>query len=158
MNLRQLPLILALAAFALAGCGDSDSSPSGDEAAVLEAVEQSNVTFARGDYAATCSHYTDRLTREMVAAAGAKGCEDLWEQTAAGMRASLTDAQFDAATGYHATSAKVDGDRATATYPDPPAAIADTPGIAGAGRTVELRREGGRWRIDALPGAAAPPA
>jgi len=151
-RMRRL-LLLALPALALAACGSSSTSGSGQEAAVLEAVRQSNVTFARGDYAATCALYTERLTAEMVAAAGAGDCESLWRGTAEQMRATMSRAQVDAMTGWSPTSAKVDGDTATATYGEPPAAIA---GLAAAGQSVALRKVDGRWRIDRLPQATPP--
>lgn len=151
-----LPLLVVPAL--LAGCGEGgdggDPAASSEEAAVLRALEGANQTFARGQYAATCSHYTRSAQEDVIEMAGARSCPQAWEAIGRSIRQTLTAAQFDALTGYVAEVGETDGDAATATYGEPPESLRHIFGSI-AGSTIRLRKEDGRWRIASLPAGQA---
>ncbi len=149
-----LPLVAVLAL--LAGCGGGgdggDPAASSEEAAVMQALMGANETFARGQYAATCSHYTPSIQEEMIAMTGAETCPEAWATIGKAIGPTLSAAQFDDLTGYVAEEVEIDGDTATATYGEPPESLRDVFGPI-EGTSIELRLEDGRWRIASLPGA-----
>jgi hypothetical protein len=143
-------LALGLACLFLGGCGGDDETVSDDAALVIETVDAASQSFARGEYAETCDHYSAAVQQQLLRQTGASSCPEAWEQIAAGLRETMTPAEIDALTTYGLESVDVDGDTAIGRYGEPPDVIRGHAGV-GDGFVLELRRAGDRWVIESLP-------
>jgi hypothetical protein len=127
---------MALASFvAPVGCSLSDEEPpqraSGAPAAVARTVDRLERAVARRDYAAICEELFTDAARSR---AGGDDCERQ-VRSAAGR---LTRPRIEV------TRIDVEGDRATARV------LTRAEGQARVGDELVLRREGGRWLVEAL--------
>ena len=136
---RALIALVAGCLVAASGCGtaseDSSKDFKGEQAAVASAVEDLQEAGRDGDAGKICSKL---LTKDVVArikAAGARSCEK-----------TLDDSLDDADT-YELTVKKVaiDGNRATAV-------VKSEAGDEDRSDTLELVKEGGRWKLAAIGG------
>ena len=156
-TIHVLALIATALVLALAGCGGDDDggdeggggeaaetqqettpgtdtgaapAPEGDEAAVEETVRGYANALAEGDGEQVCSHFTAAGRRELDEIGG---CADFFS----GILSQLSEEQRSELREIDPT-AEVNGDRATATVPS----------LEGEGEdTVNLRKEGGEWKI-----------
>jgi hypothetical protein len=143
---------VAVLSLAAASCGDGGDAAVGDEAAIIETVDQANQTFAHGEYAKTCSYYSTKAQRELMRQTRAASCPKAWEAIASSLRQAFSAEELDALTSYGVESARVDGDSAVARFGKPPKALAGKVEVA-AGATIRLRKIADRWVIDSLPQA-----
>jgi hypothetical protein len=124
---------MAVAAF-LAGClgGDDDAMPASAPArAIAAAVERLERATAEGDFAAVCNDVFTAAARER---AGGTDCERLTRSAAEGIARPRIDV----------TAIEIRGDTATV------AIVTRAEGQAEVPDELELRREGGEWRVEAL--------
>ncbi len=156
-TLRPAALALGIALAGLAGgCGGDDtvvSAPPPQGAATAEirrVVALANTTFGEGDYARTCSLYTAAAKLEVARSADTESCEQAQELAARRARATTSETQFAALTAYVPEDVVVDGDSAVASYGPLPSVLEDVPGLNG-GRSLDVERIAGEWRIAGLP-------
>jgi hypothetical protein len=126
---------MAVAAF-LTGCLGADDEPTPatgaarDVAAVVERLERAT---AQGDYETVCDDLFTAAARER---AGGDDCERLTRSAAEGIRRPSIDIE----------AIEIRTDRARVEITTRAAGQAEVPGV------LELRREGGEWRVEALSG------
>lgn len=156
-SLSPAALALGIAIAGLAGgCGGGDETvvgppqPEGAAAEIRRVVGLANTTFAEGDYTRTCSLYSAAAKLEVARSANTDSCEEAQQLAAKQVRATTSDIQFDALTAYVPEDVVVDGDSAVASYGPLPGVLGDVPGLNG-GRTLEMERIAGEWRIAGLP-------
>ncbi len=144
-------LIVLVVAFA-AGCGGDDAppKPKGEEAAVIKAVADAGATFLSGDYAKTCSFYTVDLVVQLIKSTNAKNCKEVWGVVDTMLKQTNTPEIRKAIVAFGPESAVIKGDVATATFGKPPKILEKVFPNA-KGRTMQLRKVGGRWIISVLP-------
>lgn len=152
----MLALGLAIAGLS-GGCGGDDetvvSAPPPQGAATAEirrVVALANTSFAEGDYARTCRVYTAAAKLEVARSSNTDSCEAAQRLAARRVRATTSATQFDALTAYVPEDVVVDGDSAVASYGPLPSVLEDVPGLNG-GRSLDLERIAGEWRIAGLP-------
>jgi hypothetical protein len=124
---------MAVAAF-LAGClgGDDEALPAGAAARSIAAVvERLERATAQGDYATVCDELFTAAARER---AGGRDCERLTRSAAEGIARPRIEVE---AMEIEAGRARVE----IVTRAEGQAAVADV---------LELRREDGGWRVEAL--------
>jgi hypothetical protein len=126
---------MAVAAF-LTGCLGADEEPTPatgaarEVAAVVERLEKATV---RGDYGTVCDDLFTAAARER---AGGDDCERLTRSAAEGIRRPSIDIE----------AIEIRADRARVDITTRAAGQAEVTDV------LELRREGGEWRVEALSG------
>jgi hypothetical protein len=126
---------MAVAAF-LTGCLGADDEPvpatgaARDVAALVERLERAT---ARSDFGTVCDDLFTAAARER---AGGDDCERLTGSAAEGIRRPSIDIE----------AIDIRADRARVEITTHAAGQAEVPDV------LELRREGGEWRVDALTG------
>jgi ketosteroid isomerase-like protein len=124
---------MAVAAF-LAGCLGSDEEPrpaSGAPRDIAAVVERFERATAERDFATVCDDLFTAAARER---AGADDCERLTRSAAAGISRPRIETK----------AIEVQGDRARVEVTTRATGQAPVPEV------LELRREGGEWRVEAL--------
>lgn len=150
-------LIIAFGLSVLAGCGGDDDGGgdkppalTGEEAVVIASIREANQTLNDGDYAKTCTHYTKRIVVQLIKDTNAKDCKGAWKIVADTLRVTQTKDVRDAIGNYVPESVEIKGNRATATFGDPPEELKKLAPKA-KGRTMELVKIDGKWIIATLP-------
>jgi hypothetical protein len=126
---------MAVAAF-LTGCLGTDEEPmpaTGAAREVAAVVERLERATARGDYGTVCDDLFTAAARER---AGGDDCERLTRSAAEGIRRPSIDIE----------AIEIRADRARVDITTRAAGQAEVPDV------LELRREGGEWRVEALSG------
>jgi hypothetical protein len=136
---RTILILTAMVAFGAAGCGaqtadDSSDDFRGDERLVAQAVEDLQSAAQRGEGEQLCTQVLARVLVQRFEQAGDGTCAD-----------AVTDAVRDADTlETTVEDVTVTGQNATARVQADAGARDET-------STLELVREGDRWKISALP-------
>jgi len=144
-------LILLVAAFG-AGCGGEDEppKPTREEAAVLAAVKAATQSLEKGDYAKTCTYYTEQIVVQLIKDTNAKNCKGAWKIVGDTLRVTQKPEIRRAIADYGPESAEVKGNAATAKFGKPPEILKKLVPKA-EGQTMRLQKIKGRWIIATLP-------
>ena len=121
-------------ALVLPGCLGGDEEPQAAKGApreIAQVVERLERATAAGDFSAVCDDLFTAAARER---AGGGDCERLTRSAAQGIERPR----------LRLTAIEVEGGRAIARVTTQAAGQADVP------EAIELRREGGEWRVEAL--------